>query len=108
MNQSTLKQGASQSDNKLELVEYSSEEIKEFEDRLQDYKENAGKLILNEYYDYVDLTDIERSVLRQIMNAETWKDLNIYSWNSGILEKVLNNIDAKMKSIEEDDLYTGE
>lgn len=108
MNQSTLKQGASQSDNKLELVEYSSEEIKEFEDRLQDYKENAGKLILNEYYDYVDLTDVERSVLRQIMNAETWKDLNIYSWNSGILEKVLNNIDAKMKSIEEDDLYTGE
>ena len=108
MNQSTLKQGASQLDNKLELVEYSSEEIKEFEDRLQGYKESAGKLILNEYYDYVDLTDVERSVLRQIMNSETWKDLNTYSWNSGILERVLNNINAKMKIMEEDDLYVGD
>lgn len=108
MNQSTLKQGASELDNKLELVEYSTEEIKEFENRLYKYKKSAGKIILNEYYDHIDLTEVECSVLRQILNAEIWKDLNTYSWNSGILERVLNNIDAKIKNIDEDDLYTGE
>lgn len=76
---------------------YSTDEDKKLNKELKKLQNKAKKLILNDYYEYITLNDIQYSILIQITNAESHYDVNAYLWNSGLMEKTLNDIENKIK-----------
>lgn len=78
-------------------VQYTVEEEKELNKQLKQWKNRAKRLILSDYYDSIELGSIDYSILKQVTNAETYKDVNFYLWNSGLIEKTLDNISNKLK-----------
>ena len=81
------------------MYKYSSNEEKELNIQLKKWQNRAKTLILNDYYDYISLDDIEYGVLTQLTNANTPYDISVYLWNSGMIERVLDNISSKLKEI---------
>jgi hypothetical protein len=68
----------------------------ELNKELKRLQNRASKLILNEFYDYISLTDLQHSILRRITNAESHKDINYVMWNSGIMKQTLDDIARKI------------
>lgn len=56
-------------------------------------------MILNDYYDFAveNLNDLDFQILKKITNADTYKDINTYLWNSGMIEKTLDKVSEKLK-----------
>lgn len=79
------------------VIEYSVEEEKELNSTLKKWQNRAKRLILSNYYDSVRISEIEYSILKQITNAETYKDINSYLWNTGLIDNTLNSISDKLK-----------
>lgn len=59
----------------------------------------AKKLILSNNYDYVKLSELQYCVLKQITNAESYKDVNSYLWSSGVIDSTLDYISDRIKSM---------
>ena len=77
------------------MANYTPQEEKELNAQLKKWQNRAKRLILNNYYDSAAeyLNDNDYSVLRQITNAESHKDL----WNSGMIERTLDKVQRKIK-----------
>lgn len=82
---------------------YSEDEEKELNKQLNSWKRRAGKLILNDYFDSCNISELEFGILKQVTNAETHKDINWCMWNSGVIETALNNISDKIKRLKKSD-----
>lgn len=80
-------------------MKYSPEEDRELNAELKKLQRRAKRLILSDYYDSVNLNDIQYSILKQITNAESHYDINPYLWNTGMMEKILDDISKKIKEI---------
>ncbi|NFE74405.1 hypothetical protein FDC27_08955 [Clostridium botulinum] len=83
------------------VIEYSIEEEKELNKQLKQWKNRAKRLILSNYYDSVTLNDLKYTILEQVSNAESYKDINYYLWNSGMIDIVLDDISDQIKKIRE-------
>lgn len=77
---------------------YLSEEEKELNMKLKKLQNRASKLILCDYYDCITLSEIQYSILTKITNAESYKDISLYLWNTGLMEKTLDDIAEKIKN----------
>lgn len=69
---------------------------------LKKLQRRAKRLILNNYYDSINLSDTQYSILEKLTNAETHKDISNYLWNSGAIERVLDFIQDKIKRLRKD------
>lgn len=78
---------------------YTLEEDKQLNADLYMMQVRAKELILNDCYDSINLSDLEFSILKQITNAQTHYDISPYLWNTGMLEKILNNIEDKINKL---------
>lgn len=78
-------------------IKYIVEEEKELNKQLKQWKNRAKRLILSDYYDSIELGSIDYSILKQVTNANTYKDINTYLWNSGCIDNTLDNISNKLK-----------
>lgn len=76
---------------------YSSEEDKELDLELKKLQTKAKSLILNDYYDHVNISELQHSILQQITNASTHYDVNVHLWNTGLMHKTLDDISEKVK-----------
>jgi hypothetical protein len=76
-----------------------SNDDKELNLELQKMKRRAKRLILSDYYDHINLSDIQYTALRTLTNARTHKDINWYLWNSGVIERTLDHISNEIKSL---------
>lgn len=81
------------------MAKYTPQEEKELNAQLKKWQNRAKRLILHNYYDVIaeSLTENDFSILRQITNAESYKDVNTYLWNSGLIEKTLDKVAEKIK-----------
>ncbi|WP_252248747.1 hypothetical protein [Clostridium sp. ZBS20] len=82
-------------------IEYSIEEKKELTKQLKQWQNRAKRLILSNYYDSVTLNNLKYTILEQLTNAESYKDINYYLWNSGMIDTVLDDISKQIKKIRE-------
>ncbi len=82
-------------------TKYTVEEEKELNSILKKWQNRAKRLILSNYYDSVTLNDLKHTILEQLTNAESHKDINYYLWNSGMIDTVLDDISEQMKKIRE-------
>lgn len=78
-------------------VQYTVEEEKELNKQFKQWKNRAKRLILSEYYDCIELGSIDYSILKQVTNAESYRDINPYLWNSSCIDNTLDNISNKLK-----------
>jgi hypothetical protein len=81
------------------LVKYTTEEEIQLNKKLLKWQNRAKGLILSNNYDSVKLSEMQYSVLKQITNAESHRDVNSYLWNSGMVDRVLDYISDKLKSM---------
>lgn len=81
------------------MANYTPQEEKELNAQLKKWQNRAKRLISNSYYDSAAeyLNDNDCSILRQITNAESHKDINSYLWNSGMIERTLDKVQRKIK-----------
>lgn len=81
------------------MAKYTPQEEKELNAQLKKWQNRAKRLILHNYYDVIaeNLTENDFSILRQITSAESYKDVNTYLWNSGLIEKTLDKVAEKIK-----------
>lgn len=79
------------------ISKYSIEDDKILNLELKRLQNKAKKLILNDYYDHIRLSNLQYSILKQITNAKKHDDINVYLWNTGLLEKTLKDIENKIK-----------
>lgn len=81
------------------MAKYTPQEEKELSTQLKKWQNRAKRLILHDYYDVVaeSLTENDFNILRQITNAETYKDVNAYLWNSGLIERTLDKVAKKIQ-----------
>ena len=81
------------------MANYTPQEEKELNTQLKKWQNRAKRLILSDYYDTAAeyLNDNDYSILRQITNAESHKDINPYLWNSGMIERTLDKVQRKIK-----------
>lgn len=77
--------------------EYTSEEEKELNSEFTKLKTKAEKLIFDDYYDHVRLSELQYSCLKSLTNANSHKDINWYLWNSGMLQRTLDYIVDEIK-----------
>lgn len=82
---------------------YSEEDDKELNAELKKLKNRAKKLILDDYYDSINLSELQYSMLKQVTNAETHYDISPYLWNTGSLQKNLDYIEEKIKKARKED-----
>lgn len=80
------------------MSKYTEKEEKEFNKQLQSWKKQLTKILSDERYDSINVSDIEYSTLKILGNAESYKDINSYLWNGGI-DIVFKNIKEKMKMV---------
>lgn len=80
------------------MSKYTEKEEKEFNKQLQSWKKQLTKILSDERYDSINVSDIEYSTLKILGNAESYKDINSYLWNGGI-DRVFKNIKEKMKMV---------
>lgn len=74
-------------------------EEEELNRELHELQNRAKRLVLSRYYDSVNLSDLQYSILRQLTNADTINDISTYLWNSGAIETVLNQISHQLAGI---------
>lgn len=86
--------------------QYSVEEDKELNSELKKLQGRTKRLILSDYYDHISLNKIQYSVLKQITNAESHNDVNAYLWNTGLMDKILDDISKKLKQARKEDKLT--
>lgn len=81
------------------MAKYTPQEEKELNAQLKKWQNRAKRLILHNYYDVIaeSLTENDFSILRQITNAESYKDVNTYLWNSGLIERTLDKVAEKIR-----------
>ena len=79
--------------------QYTPKEEKELNLEIKKWKNRAKRLILSDYYNGVHLSDLEYSILTQITNAESHRDINSYLWNTGMIERTLDRISDQIKQI---------
>ena len=82
---------------------YTDEENKSFNSELKKLKNRASRLILNDYYDHIHLSELQYSILTQLTNAEKHSDINAYLWNSGAIEETLDFISQRIKQARKED-----
>lgn len=80
------------------MSKYTEKEEKEFNKQLRSWKKQLTKILLDERYDSINVSDIEYSTLKILGNSESYKDINSYLWNGGI-DRVFKNIKEKMKMV---------
>ena len=73
-------------------------EEKEINRELRKMQQRAKRLILNDYYDCIVLSELQYSILQILTNAETHRDINAHLWNSGAIQKTLNSISDGIKA----------
>lgn len=78
---------------------YTPQEEKELNTQLKKWQSRAKRLISSNYYDSAAeyLSENDFSILQQITNAESHRDINPYLWNSGMIERVLDKVAEKVK-----------
>lgn len=81
---------------------HSEEENKELNKELGKFKRKAEKLIAHDYYDSVELSEIESATLRLVTNAKTHKDISTFLWNGGVIERTLESVKMKIKEAKKD------
>lgn len=81
------------------MEKYTQKEEQELNKRLKKWQARAKRLILSDYYDSAAerLGDLDFSILQKITNAESYKDINSYLWNSGMIERTLDRVAEKLK-----------
>lgn len=81
------------------MGKYTQEEEQELNKQLKNWQARAKRLILSDYYDSAAerLSDLDFSILQKITNAESHKDINLYLWNSGMIEWTLDRVAEKLK-----------
>lgn len=79
------------------MANYTEDDENELNKYLKRLQKRASKLILCDYYDHINLSELQYTTLKAITNANTHRDINWYLWNSGMLEKTLDSIAAKIK-----------
>ncbi|MDF2568643.1 MAG: hypothetical protein K0R55_247 [Sporomusa sp.] len=62
-------------------------------------QQRAKHLILSDYYDHINLSELQYSALKTLTNAQTHKDVHWYLWNSGVIESTLDYISNEIKSL---------
>ena len=82
---------------------YTEQENKELNQELKKLQQRASRLILNDYYDCVHLSELQYSALKSITNAKSHNDINWYLWNSGLLQSTLDYISDKIKEAKRGD-----
>lgn len=83
------------------MVRYTAQEEKELNAKLKEWQNRAKRLILSDYYDSAadKLNDLDFQILIKITNAETYRDINTYLWNTGMIEKTLKKVADKLKEV---------
>lgn len=81
------------------MANYSKKEEAELNKQLKKWQNRAKKLILNDKYDHIYIDDIEYGILNKLVNANTHLDISYYLWNSGMIERTLDNISKKIKEV---------
>lgn len=83
---------------------YTPQEEKELNAQLKKWQNKAKRLILNKYYDSAAeyLSEDDFFILQKITNAQSYKDINTYLWNSGIIEYVLDKVKEKLKKVQKE------
>ncbi|MBW9154250.1 hypothetical protein [Clostridium estertheticum] len=81
------------------MEKYTEIEVKEFNAELKKLQNKASKLILSDYYDGVRLSELQYSILTQITNAESYKDINSYLWSTGLMQTTLTNIAEQIREL---------
>lgn len=71
---------------------------KELNLELRKMQRRAKRLILSDYYDHINLSELQYSALKILTNARTHKDINWYLWNSGVIKSTLDYISNEIKS----------
>lgn len=86
------------------MGKYTQEEEREFNEQLRKWQARAKRLILSNYYDSAAerLSDLDFTILQEITNAENYKDINSYLWNSGMIERTLDKVAEKLKEARRD------
>lgn len=86
-------------------MKYTEQEEKELNKQLKKWQNKARKLILDDYYDTAAncMNELNHSILRQVTNAETHRDVNTHLWNSGAIEKTLDLIEEKIKKAKKEE-----
>ncbi|MFZ5969626.1 MAG: hypothetical protein ACOYVK_20900 [Bacillota bacterium] len=79
--------------------DYSPEKDKRLNLELKRIQDKANKLILSNYFDYANISELQNRILQQIMNAKNHYDINSHLWNSGMIQHTLDNIAEKIKKI---------
>lgn len=81
------------------MGKYTQEEEQELNKQLKNWQARAKRLILSDYYDSAAerLSDLDFSILQKITNAKSHKDINLYLWNSGMIEWTLDKVAEKLK-----------
>lgn len=77
------------------MVESSDD--KELNRELRKMQKKAKRLILSDYYDHINLSELQYSILKTLTNARTHKDINWVLWNSGVIEMTLEHISNEIK-----------
>lgn len=81
------------------MGKYTPQEEKELNAELKKWQNRAKRLIASAYYDTAanELSDNDTLILTRVTNAKTHRDINPYLWNSGMIERVLDNVARKVK-----------
>lgn len=81
------------------MAKYTPQEEKELNTQLKKWQNRAKRLVLSVYYDVAaeNLTENDFNILKRITNAESYKDINTYLWNSGLIESTLDKVAKKIK-----------
>lgn len=80
---------------------HTVEEENELNATLKKWQTRAKRLILSNYYDSVVLNDLKYTILDEVTNAKSYKDINSSLWNSGMIENVLDDISTQIKKVHE-------
>lgn len=81
------------------MGKYTMVEEIQLNKQLLKWQGRAKKLILSNNYDSVKLSELQYCILKQITNAESYKDVNSYLWSSGVIDSTLDYISDKIKSM---------
>lgn len=81
------------------MNKYTADEEIQLNKELVKWQNRAKRLILSNNYDSVKLSELQYCVIKQVTNAESYKDVNSYLWGSGLIDRTLDYISNKLKSM---------
>ena len=66
----------------------------ELKNKYISWKNKSKRLVLNEYFDSIELTDIEYETLKRLNNSNSYNDISYVMWN--ILDDVIKSVRLKL------------